>query len=261
MDHRDARLVPAGIAPSNSGITGSRDVTGNAPLGLIGKRDQRKNGGRIAHVVRGAAPETVIDLRGDDQLAEVVTVTLNVDIDAPNNDRPTWDMLPPLVAFVSWGTDGGSNFAEVDVLRGQSLQLPASMLIVQVAIDRLPPLFDALPMSQLASVSGSVGYQPTGAGPAQRTRWDFLLPFGTPGDLDTMIVDVPRFARSLRLERSDSTAPIDVVLLGPSAVEVGRINSLDPNAVLPLHPLATQVQAQNLSGAPVLTSLVFQLAI
>lgn len=257
-----AALVPAGIGPSNSGVADLRGVTGNAPLALLGKANQRKDGGRVETIERGAAPRTVIDLSGEDALASVCTITINVDVSQKEDPaRMTRAMLPPIVALLSWGTDGGSNNAEVDVLRGQSIQVPASALIVQVAFDVLPGLLVGLPVATFATVSGSVGYYPTGAGPAQRTRYAFLLPAGSPADADEMIVDVPAFARRVRVLRSVASNPLDIVQLGPSGFEIAQQNTLDPNAVMPLSVLATQMRVRNLGAAPVAASLVFELAL
>lgn len=258
MDGPQVAFAPGGLAPSQSGIADPKRIGGSLDWGLLGKGPQRKNCGRTQRVVAGDAP-TVIDTIGLDPLATVCTVTLHVDVasDIPAAEQ-TWAMLPPLVAYIQWGVDGGTNSAEVDVIRGQALQLPASQLIVRVGLDPLPAVLAGLPRARAAMVSGSVGYMPSAVGPARRTRYGFLLANGGAGD--SVTVDVPRFARSVQLIAQGGT-PIRIRQLGPSGIILGELNTLDPNARMPLCSLATQVTAQNLGAAPTMCPLSFELAL
>jgi hypothetical protein len=247
------RFAPTAPAPSNSGIAD--------PGRLLGKNGGRKNGGR-SQLIDSVVPKTVIDLLGEDPLASMVTVSLNVELPPLPPPQNTLAQRPPLVAYLMWGTDGATNNAEVDVIRGQTIQVPASQLIVQVGLDVLPAILDPLPRAAAAQVSGSVGYLPTGAGPARRTRYGFLMPFGTGGGADTMTVDIPPFARSVQaLPQFAIGAPFRVLQLGPSGIVLGELNTIDPNARMVFGALATRVSVQNQSATPTVCALSFELAL
>lgn len=228
--------------------------TGRAPLPYVvreaplGDGTERKNRGR--YQVVGAAAVRLLDVTGEDQLAQQLTVHASLKrvdgwIEADERD------LPRGVLHAHWGTDGAAHDAEIDLLQGACFSVAASSLRVDAQIE------DA---GQQANVAISVGYYPSRCRPQRTRRIENLLENG-----GAQFVTVPPFARSV------SILIVPSALVGGIAVQIvdqtligglGGVFSAAYPIVLPLPNGAARILVVNPNAVPIpRVLLVFELEI
>lgn len=212
--------------------------------GLLGNAEQRKNRGQFQDIRLGGTQKTVVDVLGDDQLACGAAIACSVQSLTGGDDAT----LPTVVGVLSWGTAGVAvQSVEFDWLRGTVLGVAGSTVQVFARVESAPNE-DATE----CTVGASIAYGAKAFGPAQRTRV-LVLPDATP-----VAVQVPKFARIVRLLRSVAGAAITAEWLDSNGATLAQWNS-GGELVLPMPSGATELQVTNASGAALTVRAVFEL--
>lgn len=144
----------------------------------------------------------VVDVRGSDDKAQIITVILHISPKAGDTLN-----LKRGLARVTWGSAGLSCDAEVDFVNGTAFTVPASSMHVDA--------FNESPADENSFLMGAfAGYFPiSNPIPPQRTRYlDVPLLAGNTTDFS-----VPNFAASLKIERFPSSASFVAHFFGNDA--------------------------------------------
>lgn len=212
----------------------------------------RHNVGSEASLQPGNVLQTLLFLKGDDDIATLVTVALDAEV------------LVPLVAgdivraraVISWGVGGHQHVAEVDIVRGTMVSVEASFLKVDAANESLPAL-----TGPPLHVGATVGYFPRGtAHRPTRTRFD------DNGILTAATEDftVPSFSATVTYLRAPSAAPYAMRFLdsnGNTIAEFTVAGGADAPINLPLPNDARTVRIVNGAVGITQSRAVFGLAL
>ena len=179
-------------------------------------------------------PQTIINLTGDDELAGVVMVAIDVSPIAP---LIAGDVVRAR-AVIKWGVEGHQHEAEVDIGSGVTLAVPASSLRVDAANEGTQVTL---------AIGATVGYFPRG-GPSipTRTRYDDagVLAAGV------ITADVPLWAAAVSVMRDPVAAPFTLEFLDSNNVVSYQINV--PANTTTFHvPLANDIVTVQLTNGAV----------
>lgn len=195
----------------------------------------------------------VVFLKGDDDVATVVTIALDAEPAAVLDG--TTDIVRAR-ALISWGTGGHLHQAEIDVVRGTMISLQASSVKVEVANESLPAA-----TGPDLRVGATLSYLPRGGGSRPtRTRYDDngILAAGTEDFV------VPAFAAEVTYQRAPSNAPYTLRVLDSNSnvlAEFAVAGGADAPARLPLANDARTVRVVNGAVAITRSRAVFGLAL
>lgn len=153
----------------------------------------------VAIVNTGPEGRSILDIKGDDKQARVVSVSLITQL--PPDPLPF--LIAPLagIALVEWGNSGVQAQAELDFINGTSFSVPCSFLRINVIRDGVDDAgFDTATTRYGAFVS----YEPLPGGIPQRTLNNDDSIAGTvfpiaPAGIGFFII--PRFAKEMYLYR------------------------------------------------------------
>lgn len=225
------------------GFTGAKHP--NASTRLLGNAEQRKNRGRWETLTLGGQAKPLLSVEGDPQQSEVVFITCAVQSHA-NEDTSD---LPQVVGTLQWGSDGGAvQSVDFDFLRGATLSVAGNFVSVTARIEAAPGSVTD------CSVGAFIGYGVKASGPAQRTLGAEL------NNGDVALMDVPRFARSVRVLRAVPGASLGVAWLDAAGAALASWTaSTDFPLVVPAG--AVSLRITNVSGAATRVRAVFELSI
>jgi hypothetical protein len=239
----DARTGPM---PNSHLREGSEKLSLDAEAGPLGDGYQRKNRGRFQLISAGGGFVRLLDIVGSDQLAQQMTVSASVKLAAAHAVGESGS-VPACILRVSWGTDGASHDAEVDLVEGVCFALPASALRVGVQID--PAEVDPPDVH----VAVSVGYYPT-RGRVTRTVPGVFTSADPLAVGGLVSIPIPAFARRLEVLRvtAGASAQVEVNFESRLGAVLGGTNTVGP-IDLPIPNGATSVRLQNTSGVAAMT--------
>lgn len=214
--------------------------------------DGVQNMGRNIRVKPGEA-KSVLNIVGEDNLAEVITFTLSVqpkDTSAPVSSiaRPT--------AIVQWGNGGVQVEAEMDYVHGLTMSIPASFLRITGRNDVLPATIRGNPaVARDATLGAFIAYGNRSSFPAQKTVY-----LDDPA-LFPIVVSVPDFSSTLSVERAPGTAVFTIDYLDEMGNTISSIrisaNEVMENATMPSDTKSIRYT----SPSSAIARLVFKLAI
>lgn len=223
----------------------------NEPRHLLDCPD-RSNLGRRLTLPPAGAFETLLDVRGDDAAARVVTVSLSiaplvrVDGLGPDDLAARRDEVRAR-AFIEAGVGGHSSRIELDV--GAGVQFAASVSSLRVSAKNM----GGAPIE----VGAFVGYGSTN-GRARLTRIGASL-----GPRANWVLEVPAYASAVEVLRPEDREVLVEVSLGRAGdrwLYSDRVHAGQRMAPLPLANGCRRVRLTNVGGALFVPVLLFSLA-
>lgn len=222
----------------------------SAPLG---DAYERKNRGRFQQIDPAGGFVRLLDVVGDDQLAQHLTVHASAR-PVESYTAATRANVPPIVLRVSWGTDGAAHEAELDLVQGACFSVAASSLRVDAAIE--PPYGEE--SQEPANVAVSVGYYPS---PTRATRTFRRVLSGDDGPASLQLVPIPAFATRVEVLRYGIQAVFAGFLDASQAVTFGGVLTSGP-IDLPIPNGAAFLALEKWTGEPTqIASAIFHLGL
>lgn len=142
----------------------------------------------------------IIELKGDDEVARGVVITLQ-------SELVTFQSTNELIAKLEWGSGGFQANAEVDILNGVSVNLHCSWVRVTAGINAI------LGAQYKVGAFASYGNTPPGSSPqktAFRAEDNTVLGTIGPGATSKRVI-IPQFANTVMLVNENSVAATDNV--------------------------------------------------
>lgn len=258
--------VLAGLSPSaqrSYGIKqpkGSKDFHQLLKSGNVGKSIQLTGGIGSAQVV------SLLDVRGPDEYAQMMTVTLDfpsiAGLPPPTFGQPFIPVGDGCRAQVDFGVGGFQSTAFVDFGRGVSFSLPASYVRVNASREGTTGALVLLTVGAhiaYGSVPLQTGTQPT------LTLVSPFMPAGTFRDtlLPPFAVAItPTFWASPVIAPPPAASVIGLVFFSRSGAPLGGALSRAENPIrIPIPAETTRIRIVNLAGIGIETSSIYSLGL
>lgn len=221
-----------------------------APLSIISSKSPRVLRGRNQFIrdttVVGAKVIGLIQCITGDSYA----VTLGLHFEASQDDTLVISgQGAPVVAFLEWGTEGGQNSAEIDILQGTSLSLGCSYLKVSARVDTQQRL--SAPQSRTVSSSVFLGGVSTSL-PPQRS--ELILGLGVGVTIDIFL---PKYAHNIRVCRTPFTSAYRIEqrsIGGFLLCQTDVLTLTDLPAPIPITQVTRIIRIENI-GAVIIDSM------